>query len=170
MPSIGIYSWALHPVRCGEHHPGRLRRSHCGRIWSWAAWWPARAPAPIPISPTSMSWADHCPICEFDLLMAAVAGRQGAGRQDAGGQPLFLRHLLRRRRPGTCAWRKWASWRWRWRRRPCTATPPTPGKRALAICSISDNLVTGEELSSADRQTTFTNMMKIALEAAVKMA
>ena len=44
------------------------------------------------------------------------------------------------------------------------------GKRALAICSISDNLVTGEELPPADRQTTFTNMMKIALEAAVKMA
>ena len=43
------------------------------------------------------------------------------------------------------------------------------GKRALAICSISDNLVTGVELSPEDRQTTFTNMMKIALEVAVKM-
>ena len=43
------------------------------------------------------------------------------------------------------------------------------GKRALAICSISDNLVTGEELSADERQTTFTNMMKIALEVAVKM-
>ena len=30
--------------------------------------------------------------------------------------------------------------------------------------------MTGEELSPADRQTTFTNMMKIALEVAVKMA
>lgn len=44
------------------------------------------------------------------------------------------------------------------------------GKRALTICSISDSLVTGEELSSAERQTTFTTMMKIALETAVKMA
>ena len=44
------------------------------------------------------------------------------------------------------------------------------GKRALAICSISDNLVTGEELSADDRQNTFTNMMKIGLEIAVKMA
>ena len=43
------------------------------------------------------------------------------------------------------------------------------GKRALAICSISDNLVTGVELSPEERQTTFTNMMKIALEVAVKM-
>lgn len=41
-------------------------------------------------------------------------------------------------------------------------------KRALAICSISDSLVTGEELDAEERRTTFTNMMKIALEVAVK--
>ncbi len=44
------------------------------------------------------------------------------------------------------------------------------GKRGLAICSISDSLVTGEELDAGERQTTFTTMMKIALETAVKMA
>ena len=49
----------------------------------------------------------------------------------------------------------------------CTAA--YTGKRALAICSISDNLVNGTELSADERQTTFTNMMKIALEVAVKM-
>ena len=44
------------------------------------------------------------------------------------------------------------------------------GKRGLAICSISDSIVTGEELDASERQTTFTTMMKIALETAVKMA
>ena len=43
-------------------------------------------------------------------------------------------------------------------------------KRGLSICSISDNIVTGEELSPEQRQTGFTNMMKLALETAVKMA
>ena len=43
------------------------------------------------------------------------------------------------------------------------------GKRALAICTISDSIVTGEELSAEDRQLTFTTMMKIALETAVRM-
>ena len=42
-------------------------------------------------------------------------------------------------------------------------------KRGLSLCSISDNILTGEELSADERQTTFTNMMKIALEVAVKM-
>ena len=44
------------------------------------------------------------------------------------------------------------------------------GKRALTICTISDSLVTGEELPPADRQTSFTQMMEIALETALEMA
>ena len=37
------------------------------------------------------------------------------------------------------------------------------GKNALAICSISDSLVTGEELPAAERQTGFRNMMELGL-------
>ena len=40
------------------------------------------------------------------------------------------------------------------------------GKHALAICTISDNPFTGEELSAEERQTNFTKMMEIALEIA----
>lgn len=43
-------------------------------------------------------------------------------------------------------------------------------KRGLTICSISDNIVTGEELSPEARQTGFADMMRVALETAVKMA
>lgn len=39
-------------------------------------------------------------------------------------------------------------------------------KSALALCTISDSLVTGESLSASDRQLTFTQMMEIALEMA----
>ena len=42
------------------------------------------------------------------------------------------------------------------------------GKKALAICSISDNLVTGESSSSEQRQTAFNDMMLLALETAVR--
>ena len=48
-------------------------------------------------------------------------------------------------------------------------TAASLGKRALAICSISDSLVTGEELTAAQRQTVFTNMIRIALETAVRI-
>lgn len=37
------------------------------------------------------------------------------------------------------------------------------GKNALAICTISDNIVTGEECTAEERQNTFTKMMELAL-------
>ena len=43
------------------------------------------------------------------------------------------------------------------------------GKNALAICTISDMPFTGEGCTAEERQNTFTDMMKIALETAVKM-
>ncbi len=39
-------------------------------------------------------------------------------------------------------------------------------KKALAICTVSDHLLTGESTSAEERQTTFTDMMKLALEVA----
>jgi purine-nucleoside phosphorylase len=38
------------------------------------------------------------------------------------------------------------------------------GKRALCICTISDCPLKGESLNAEMRQTSFTAMMKIALE------
>lgn len=43
------------------------------------------------------------------------------------------------------------------------------GKRALCICTISDHIYRPEALSSEDRQNSFTQMMEIALDTAVKM-
>ncbi len=43
------------------------------------------------------------------------------------------------------------------------------GKRALCICTISDHILTGELTSAQERQTSFTTMMKVALETAAKM-
>jgi purine-nucleoside phosphorylase len=43
------------------------------------------------------------------------------------------------------------------------------GKRALAICTISDSLVTGEATTAEERQTSFTAMMELALETAIAM-
>lgn len=43
------------------------------------------------------------------------------------------------------------------------------GKNALAILTVSDHLLTGESLSSDDRQNSFTDMMKLSLETAVNL-
>ena len=43
------------------------------------------------------------------------------------------------------------------------------GKNALAICTVSDHLLTGEAVSAEERQNSFTQMMELALETAVKL-
>jgi purine-nucleoside phosphorylase len=40
------------------------------------------------------------------------------------------------------------------------------GRRALAICTVSDHVVTGEETTAAEREQTFGAMVEIALAAA----
>ena len=108
------------------------------------------------------------PICSYDLLSAAVESAKELGVKmpvgnlyssdtfyDAAGRNARFGKM------GVMAVEMEAAGLY------CTAAHA--GKRALAICSISDNIVTGEELSADERQTTFTSMMKIALETAVKM-
>lgn len=40
-------------------------------------------------------------------------------------------------------------------------------REALAICTVSDHILTGEATSAEERQTSFTDMMKVALETAI---
>jgi purine-nucleoside phosphorylase len=43
------------------------------------------------------------------------------------------------------------------------------GKRALALCTVSDHILTGEATTAEERQNTFTSMMEVALETAIAM-
>jgi len=42
-----------------------------------------------------------------------------------------------------------------------------PDFKALSACAMSDNLVTGEALSPADRQSSLADLAKLALDVAV---
>jgi purine-nucleoside phosphorylase len=42
-------------------------------------------------------------------------------------------------------------------------------KNALAICTVSDHLLTGEALDAEARQNSFTQMMEIALNTAIRL-
>jgi purine-nucleoside phosphorylase len=43
------------------------------------------------------------------------------------------------------------------------------GREALGLCTISDHVLTGEELPPDEREKTFTDMMEIALETAIRL-
>ena len=170
MPSIGIYSYELYTqygveniIRVGS--AGAMRADlELGSVVAGQG------------ACTNSSFADqyelgvhYAPIADFDLLMAAVESARELGVKmpvgnlyssdtfyDAAGRNARMQKM------GVMAVEMEAAALY------CTAT--YLGKRAQAICSISDNLVLGTELTADERQTTFTNMMKIGLEAAVKMA
>lgn len=42
------------------------------------------------------------------------------------------------------------------------------GRKALAILTVSDHILTGEATSSEERQSTFNEMIELALEAVTK--
>ena len=48
-------------------------------------------------------------------------------------------------------------------------TAARAGKRALAICTVSDHLITGEATTAEERQNSFTQMMQVALETAIRL-
>ena len=43
------------------------------------------------------------------------------------------------------------------------------GKNALAICTVSDSAITGEEISAEEREKSFSEMIELALEIAYQM-
>lgn len=43
------------------------------------------------------------------------------------------------------------------------------GKNALAICTVSDHLITGESTTALERQNSFTEMMEVALNTAIRL-
>ena len=170
MPSIGIYSHELYTqygveniIRVGS--AGAMRADlELGSVVAGQG------------ACTNSSFADqyelgvhYAPIADFDLLMAAVESARELGVKMPVGN-LYSSDTFydaagrndRMKKMGVMAVEMEAAALY------CTAA--YLGKRALAICSISDNLVLGTELTPQERQTTFTNMMKIGLEAAVKMA
>lgn len=109
------------------------------------------------------------PIADFTLLETAVAVARGMGVEMPVGN-LLSSDVFYDAAGSTMKWAEMGVLAVEMESAALYMTAAYLGKRALAICSISDSIVTGEALPAEDRQTTFTTMMKIALETAVKMA
>ena len=46
-------------------------------------------------------------------------------------------------------------------------TTPLTAAKVMAVCTVSDHIITGEATTAEERQNTFTDMMKLALETAI---
>lgn len=109
------------------------------------------------------------PIADFTLLETAVAVARRMGVEPPVGS-LLSSDVFYNKAGNTMDWGKMGVLAIEMETAALYCNAAEAGKRALTICTISDSLVTGEELPPADRQTSFTQMMEIALGVAVEMA
>ena len=109
------------------------------------------------------------PIADFTLLETAVAVARRLGVEPPVGN-VFSSDVFYNKTGNTLDWGNMGVLAVEMETAALYCNAAEAGKRALTICTISDSLVTGEELPPADRQTSFTQMMEIALETAVEMA
>ena len=107
------------------------------------------------------------PICNYDLLSFATESAKELGVRMPVGN-LFSSDTFYDAAASSMEWAKMGCMAVEMEAAALYCNAAYTHKRALAICSISDSLVTGEELDAEERQNSFTNMMKIALEIAVK--
>ena len=170
MPSIGIYSYELYSQYGVENI---MRIGSAGAISGKLK---LRDVVAAQGACTNSNFAHQyglpglfAPIADFTLLETAVAVARDMGVEMPVGN-LLSSDTFYDASNSTMKWAEMGVLAVEMEAAALYMTAAKLGKRALAICSISDSIVTGEELPAADRQTTFTTMMKIALETAVKMA
>ena len=102
------------------------------------------------------------PIGDFDLLRAAAAACETRGIHYMVGNILSSDSFYTEN-PQTEKWRKMGVLAVEMEASALYMNAARAGKRALTICTISDHLLTGEEMPADKRRTSFTNMMEIAL-------
>ena len=170
MPSIGIYSYELYQffgveniMRIGSagslHQDVHIRDIVIGMGAS-----------------TNSRYADQyglpgsfAPIASYPMMRAAIAACEKLGiRHHVGG--LLSSDTFYDDDPDALAkWMKMGVLAIEMEAAALYMNAARCGKNALAICTISDHILTGEDITAQERQTSFTQMMEAALETAVAM-
>ena len=115
---------------------------------------------------------DYAPVADFGLLRAAVEAAEAADREAATHVGLIFsaRLVFYASRPelmmrmvdyGVLGVEMEAS--------ALYTLAARYGRKALAVCTVSDHVVTGEETSADERERTFADMVDIALTAATQL-
>ena len=106
------------------------------------------------------------PIASFELLRKAVNVIEEMGNIGYKVGNVVSSDVFYSDRQTTAAWQKMGALAIEMESAALYMNAARAGKNALTICTISDSLVTGEVTTAEERQTSFDDMMKIALEIA----
>lgn len=106
------------------------------------------------------------PIADFDLARAAAEAGEKLGIKTVGGNILSSDFFYNDDPEDMKKWVKMGILAAEMESAALYMNAARAGKKALCLLTISDSIFTGEALTIEDRQTGFTDMMKIALEIA----
>ena len=170
MPSIGSYSHELFHFYGVEN---------IIRVGSAGAVSPRLKPRDVVLAQGACTDSDYAhqynlpgtfaPIADFHLLETAVAAARKLGVEAMVGN-LLSSDVFYNQAGNTLDWGKMGVLAIEMETAALYCNAAEAGRRALTICTVSDSLVTGEALSPVERETSFTQMMEIALETAVTLA
>ncbi len=176
MPSIGIYSYELFNA---------FGVRNIMRIGSAGSMDPDVKVRDIVIAQGACTNSDFAhqyhldgtfaPIASFDMLRKSVEACEELGATYHVGNILSSDNFYgddegvpEALNPGYC-WRKMGVMAAEMEAAALYMTAARWKKNALCICTISDHILTGEALPPEERQTSFREMMQVALETAVKI-
>jgi purine-nucleoside phosphorylase len=170
MPSIGIYSYELYNffgveniIRVGS--AGSMREDVKIRdiVIGMGACTNSNFASQFNLSGT------FAPIADFILLTCAVRAAEEAKARYHVGNLLSSDTFYDDDKESNAKWRKLGVMAVEMEAAGLYMTAARAGKRALAICTISDSLITHEATTAEERQNSFSEMIKIALNTAVSL-
>ena len=107
------------------------------------------------------------PICSYGLLEQAVNAGRELGVNVKVGNILSSDHFYLDDPTSTAAWQKIGVLAVEMEAAALYMNAARAGKKALCLLTVSDLPLTGESLPADERQTSFTQMMEIALSVAI---
>jgi len=170
MPSMGIYSYELfhfyevdHIIRIGTAGAIRADLKQRDVVAGMGAC-------------TNSSFAkqyqlpgDYAPIASYRMLQTAVDTAKQQGIDLIVGNLYSSDTFYDEREDSLLRWQKMGVLAVEMEAAALYMNAALSGKQALAICTISDCPLTGESSTSEERQSSFTQMMEIALQTAVRL-
>lgn len=108
------------------------------------------------------------PICDYGLLELAVATARERGLSCHVGN-LLSSDTFYDEASGGLKWQKMGVLAVEMEAAALYMNAARAGKRALAVCTVSDSLVTGEATDSDERAQSFTDMIELALDVAASV-
>ena len=109
------------------------------------------------------------PIASYKMMKSAIDQCEALGANYHVGNLLCSDVFYNDNAGTTAAWQKMGVMAVEMESAALYCNAARAGKNALAICTISDHLLTGEALPAEERQTSFTQMMEVALNTAVAL-